>query len=495
MATVPAFGTIPGTENAGMTAYFRSSGCTYVDISDVLPILTKIDYYEDEYIIGQMKIWDVGYEHSLAQCVMVRVIVYADGWICAWFDKETQNQGAASTCGYVNSTTLSGFGSIIQYTKQWNGCILRITNSNGVDPSDPECPDGTEFTIKEANATTHEITVQLFGNYGGYNFYHFNTGNTYDCEIYMINANLSWPGTYYTGYTQPPYMSNMLYRAIYEMWEELKWESDASVTELDSVTKGFRYNGPGLGYSDYTTHINSTATSDTRVMDDPEVLDSAFHYGYPHKFIGLDIQPGLLGVGSAITWEYYNGTDWVALSVTDGTLGYTASGYQSVTFVAPGDWETTNVNGYEYYWIRTRVTATNFTTSPRLTQGWIRSVKSVEYTDPELGMYSFEDPTALYCLICGGVYAGSAYTWYFYNTCLPGKNIYSHSIRSSLYGSYAMKCYVNYNWVLSFYGTGGTLFVMNIEDIDNPSGTQNVFSVNSSRYSNTLKLASIMITD
>ncbi len=54
MAVVSAFGILNGTQRAGMTAYYIADGCDSVTISDVLPILSKIDYYEDEYVIGEM---------------------------------------------------------------------------------------------------------------------------------------------------------------------------------------------------------------------------------------------------------------------------------------------------------------------------------------------------------------------------------------------------------------------------------------------------------
>ncbi|MGI0075913.1 MAG: hypothetical protein ACREAU_00725 [Nitrosopumilaceae archaeon] len=50
-----------------------------------------------------------------------------------------------------------------------------------------------------------------------------------------------------------------------------------------------------------------------------------------------------LGVGGTYVWEYWNGSTWTTLSVTDGTSGFTADG--TVTWTIPGTWATTLVGG------------------------------------------------------------------------------------------------------------------------------------------------------
>jgi len=154
MAVVDAFGTLANTTNAGLTAYFRAAGCTELTIADVLPVLSKVTAYELEYVIGEMKIWDTGSESGEPNnCAMVRVIVYADGWICAWFDKESQNQYGASGKTFVDAQTLAGFSTEIDYIDQWNGCYLKITNSNGAGADDPDCPDAVSYTHLRAHET------------------------------------------------------------------------------------------------------------------------------------------------------------------------------------------------------------------------------------------------------------------------------------------------------------------------------------------------------
>ena len=65
-----------------------------------------------------------------------------------------------------------------------------------------------------------------------------------------------------------------------------------------------------------------------------------------------------------VTWEYWNGSAWTALAgVTDGTTGFSVSGWNSLRYTMPADWATTTVGGYAtLYFIRGRVSAV--TTTP-----------------------------------------------------------------------------------------------------------------------------------
>lgn len=78
------------------------------------------------------------------------------------------------------------------------------------------------------------------------------------------------------------------------------------------------------------------------------------YVGHTATFTRLDFDLETLGVGGAYVWEYWNGTAWTALTVTDGTSGFTADGV--VTWTAPGDWAQTTVNGQSRYWVRVRPT-------------------------------------------------------------------------------------------------------------------------------------------
>lgn len=499
MAVVDAFGTLTGTTHAGLTAYFRATGCTAVTVGDVIPILAKTDYYENEYIIGQMKIWDTGSEAAEPNnCAMVRVIVYADGWICAWFDKESQNQYGASGKTFVDAQTLAGFATEIDYADQWNGCYLKITNSNGAGADDTECPDGTIFTIRNTDSTTNQIQVHEDKSA---NAYHFNTGNTYDTEIYQSNGNLVWWGHTSSASAVPTNLSNRLYRAIYEMWEVLKDSSNTSVVTDGAID--YAYLDDGGAFTDDTTDFNDVGADDVELMPATEVVNDAFYYGNDTKFINLNLNIGQAGVGTAITWEYWNGA-WTALSPTDNTTGYTVAGTNTVTVTPPDDWVVTTVNGQEAYWWRARVSTASFTTQPLLTQGWIQKADSLAYNNANIGLYSFEDTSALFCLICGISKSSTEGNAYFYNTPLLTKTIFCHVLNFG-YGWANPGDNVQHTYIINdntVYTTTNGLnqysngyIAQNLESYDYSAGVQNVFSLLRNTRSSVSNFAIVLITD
>ena len=511
MAVVTAFGTLANTTHAGLTAYWRATGCTAITIADVLPLLSKITVYEDEYVIGEMKIWDTGTESSEPNnCAMVRVMVYNDGWIVAWFDKESQNQMAGGvSAGFIDAQTLSGFSTNIEYLDQYNDCRLKIVSST---PTDSECPDDTVFCIRNTNSIDKQIQVHadVTGN-GTTVGAHFNTGHNYSVEIYQDNGNLVWWGHNSDTYTPlPSNLSNRLYRAIYEMWENLRYSSNATDATDTAITKAFLDDDGS--FTDYTTAFNNATANDVELIPATEVINDAFYFGSSNKFRGLNLNIGTAGVGNTIVWEYWNGSAWSSLTVTDNTVGFTVLGSNTVTFTPYDTWAKCFVNSSEQYWIRSRVSVAAFTTQPLLTQGWIIVPDALAYIDSNLGMYSFEDTSALYCLICGV----NEYTHpglgiddvYFYNTSLPGKTIYKHSISCGAKahsGSTAyIYFYINGKSILSVRMNGAInptngYIIFNVKTIAGTTAIQNVFNCYGFEYTGVSRytygnMASVMIT-
>jgi len=472
---VPAFSAIPGTQDAGMCAYYRAPDCDAVTIADILPILSKIDYYEDEYVIGEMLVWDTGAQSAEPNnCAVVRVIVYNDGWICAWFDKTTQNQLAGSGLTYVSAQELSGYGTSLDYEDQYNGCQLKITGS-----TDPDCPVGTIFTIRDTDSLNGNILVHS----DGASTENFNSGYTYSADIYMTNGNMVWWGRIPDNTSTPPaYNSNRLYRAIYQIWEEIKDSSNSSSKTNVGASLVYRYNLDDDSYTDVTTDFNDVDASDCQVFPSDEEINDAFYIGYSYKYNGISITMGTPGVGSGVVWEYWDGSDWLSLSVVDGTTGFTTTG--EITFNPPDDWNGVNLTLGNYYWVRVRVTIASYTTTPLITQGWVYSQDGIGHTETELGVYDFEFTGANYVLLCGKLIgqSGSSSTTnnYFYNTTLPGKTIYDHAMSCGYFCSGQGGISVNLNGKLlcdppfstyDIYSNGYIQF--DITACDNAAGTQN----------------------
>ena len=92
---------------------------------------------------------------------------------------------------------------------------------------------------------------------------------------------------------------------------------------------------------------------------------SAMYVSASTKFRAVYVNLKTAGVGVNVISEYWNGSVWSGLTMTDGTTGFTQSG--SISFTKPSNWIKNIPTGmdptYNYYWIRLR-SSTNITTAP-----------------------------------------------------------------------------------------------------------------------------------
>ena len=130
----------------------------------------------------------------------------------------------------------------------------------------------------------------------------------------------------------------------------------------------FTYDDSGPTYADKTSEARDVTNNDVPLLPATPAVNDATYFGSAHKFDTLVFQLGTSGVGTwTITYEYYSqsSSDWVTLTVTDGTSAFTNLSNTSVTFNIPSDWIKNTVNSQEAYWIRARVSAyTSITTQP-----------------------------------------------------------------------------------------------------------------------------------
>jgi hypothetical protein len=140
------------------------------------------------------------------------------------------------------------------------------------------------------------------------------------------------------------------------------------------------YKAAGAGsYVTDTTHINEASANDVELVPVATVEDAAYFGAYlPFNAIKVDI--GTAGNYVATTvWEYWNGSAWTALTVTDGTVsgGLTFAQDGVVSFSEPSDWATVAVDSTTMYWVRCRVSAfTSVATAPLCTQAWLMGAKT-----------------------------------------------------------------------------------------------------------------------
>lgn len=153
----------------------------------------------------------------------------------------------------------------------------------------------------------------------------------------------------------------------------LEW---SPVTKISNVWLLSRNEVPDLVYSyddDAGTYTDNTDEA-TSVGEDlfyafasSVGIGDILYVGCAYKFLALSLNLATAGVGGVCTWEYYNGTAWTTLTVTEGTTnGDDLNASSLIYWDRPADWEETSVNSSsDMYWVRIRVT-TAHSTSPKL---------------------------------------------------------------------------------------------------------------------------------
>jgi len=154
-----------------------------------------------------------------------------------------------------------------------------------------------------------------------------------------------------------------------------------------NFTKCWQYNdSAATKYTDDTTAVNNATASDWYPIPNTPQIEDAHYFGYSAKFHGILVN--LSQVGNAVwtlVWEYWNGAAWVSLNVGDDTLSWkpTATGWWTVTWIMPTDWEQKSVgnNGdsVEAYYVRARLSSyTSLVAYPVGTQAQVIVKDSVE---------------------------------------------------------------------------------------------------------------------
>ena len=131
--------------------------------------------------------------------------------------------------------------------------------------------------------------------------------------------------------------------------------------------KGAAQDDGGV-FTNYTSEAQSGTESDVLLLPATPTVNDAFYLGFdiPAGMSTVDI--GVAGVGSwAVTWEYYDGSSWTALTnVDDRTSAFSILGRNIITWNVPSDWATSTVVSTSAYWVRGRVTSiSSITTQPK----------------------------------------------------------------------------------------------------------------------------------
>jgi len=159
---------------------------------------------------------------------------------------------------------------------------------------------------------------------------------------------------------------------------------DKTAQKTPAIGTGYKLKIPvggavaddGGAQTDETVAAQNPAANDMHLLPAIPALNDAYYFGHVKKFDVVWLNIGTQGDGVwTITWEYWNGAAWAALSgVVDNTNGFRAIvGLHDVSFTRPGDWAVTDVGGVlGLYWIRGRVSSYTSVTAPPLgNQAWV----------------------------------------------------------------------------------------------------------------------------
>ena len=156
------------------------------------------------------------------------------------------------------------------------------------------------------------------------------------------------------------------------VWVEAAATAGKAISTIANgpIDAAWQYDSVNDSFADFTAALNSDTAGDVEPFPAVEAVGDVFYIGHAEPFTGVEIDIGTAGVGGTVVWEYWDGSAWQALSVTDGTAGFTAApGNHDLTFTPPGDWAATQINaavqGEKLYYIRARLTAV-YTTNPIL---------------------------------------------------------------------------------------------------------------------------------
>lgn len=140
---------------------------------------------------------------------------------------------------------------------------------------------------------------------------------------------------------------------------------------------------PSGTYTDYTNNVR--VNSDITFLG---LTTDYFYIGFPRRFTGIYVDLSTNGSYSGLTYEFYDGTQWVSLSLIDT---YTFSESKYLRWVMPDQWQKyrlsseephvgiTPPDSTERYWVRVNA-ATSVTTAAVISK--IRVIPYSMYTTP-----------------------------------------------------------------------------------------------------------------
>jgi hypothetical protein len=145
------------------------------------------------------------------------------------------------------------------------------------------------------------------------------------------------------------------------------------VLDATLIVNKVYFTADDAAFTDNTTEAVLDGGTAFNLLSNPASGTDRCYVGLQRPFDKMKFDLATMGVGGTYVVEYWNGSAWTALTVTDGTSGFTADG--TITWTIPTDWTTKAVNSVTLYWVRIRASA-NPSTTPTVNSvtvtGWLK---------------------------------------------------------------------------------------------------------------------------
>lgn len=134
-------------------------------------------------------------------------------------------------------------------------------------------------------------------------------------------------------------------------------------------------------FTNDTTDLNDADAGDVALFPaTPVAGEDRFLFGRTTPFKKLVVDVGTAGTGTyVLSWEYWNGSAWTALSGVVGT-DFKATGRRSLSFTPPTDWvaNTINLQG-PFFYVRAVFASGTMTVVPLATQAFVGGKAAASY--------------------------------------------------------------------------------------------------------------------
>lgn len=259
-------------------------------------------------------------------------------------------------------------------TSDWWGdgqidILLKTKEADSVIGPDPQTPANSlaTFFVRQYSKTASHFVATALSTTGGNTVVPFAAGD--DLNNTTGYRNLIWDA----GTTADTLVDEEL---LFKMGSN----TGASAGNLDAWL-----NEDGGTFTEETSTANDQSTTVTIATSD---ASDAFYIGKTNPFDKILIDVVTAGTGApAAVWQYWNGSAWTTLTVTDDTdtsgEPLDTTGRNLVTFTLPTDWaETTVTNqplGFDagLFYVRLEMVSAGYTVEPVLRNIWVAGEKQL----------------------------------------------------------------------------------------------------------------------